>query len=285
METAVLKCRRCCPETDGCAKPPRALLADTVASMASHNALYNGPSDGIDFDLVRQFVLDAEEANLFSESLTFEAKERRDRNNVVEAVAALSNTDGGIVLVGVKDKDASGVTRIVGVPRAEHDRIVRQLHDLIPTAMPEVVPIRIPETDRLIIVLRVDADAVAHPVMVAGKVLFRVPGHTVPADRQRLLDLIERDKVGSTPGQAASRMSIPAYPWQPGHIAIWPEDAASGHPERDFGQLRVVGGLTLPQRINDRPWIDTRTRQAALDMLNSSPLRTGPAWHLQTWQL
>ena len=129
-----------------------------------NDALYNGPSDGIDFDLVRQFVLDAEEANLFSESLTFEAKERRDRNNVVEAVAALSNTDGGIVLVGVKDKDATGVSRIVGVPRAEHDRLVRQLHDLIPTAMPEIVPVRIPETDRLIIVLRVDADAVAHPV-------------------------------------------------------------------------------------------------------------------------
>lgn len=89
-----------------------------------NDALYNGPSDGIDFDLVRQFVLDAEEANLFSESLTFEAKERRDRNNVVEAVAALSNTDGGIVLVGVKDKDASGDRRIVGVPRAEHDRLV-----------------------------------------------------------------------------------------------------------------------------------------------------------------
>jgi hypothetical protein len=54
---------------------------------------------------------------------------------------------------------------------------------------------------------------------------------------------------------------------------------------RAFGQLRVVGGLTLPQRINDRPWIDTRARQAALDVLNSSPLRTGPAWHLQIWRL
>lgn len=176
---------------------------------------YNGPSDGIDFDLVRQFVLDAEEANLFSESLTFEAKERRDRNNVVEAVAALRNTDGGIVLVGVKDKDASSDRRIVGVPRAEHDRLVRQLHNLIPTAMPEIVPVRIPETDRLIIVLRVDADAVAHPVMVAGKVLFRVPGHAVPADRQRLLDLVERDKVGSAPGQAASRMRSRPTPGSP----------------------------------------------------------------------
>jgi len=41
---------------------------------------------------VRQFVLDAEAQNAFSESVTFEAKEKKDRNNVADAVAALSNT-------------------------------------------------------------------------------------------------------------------------------------------------------------------------------------------------
>jgi predicted HTH transcriptional regulator len=60
--------------------------------------------------LVKAFVLSAEEADLSSESLTLDAKEKRDRNNVAEAVAALSNTDGGVVLVGVKDKDATGKT-------------------------------------------------------------------------------------------------------------------------------------------------------------------------------
>ena len=40
-------------------------------------------------------MLSAEEADLFSESLTFEVKEKMDKRNVAEAVAALSNTDGG----------------------------------------------------------------------------------------------------------------------------------------------------------------------------------------------
>ena len=66
--------------------------------MWSHQALYSGPLTDVDFDLVRQFVRDAEAANLFTESLTFEAKERKSGNNIAEAVAALSNTDGGIVL-------------------------------------------------------------------------------------------------------------------------------------------------------------------------------------------
>jgi len=72
--------------------------------------LYTAPASAIDYELVRTFVLSAEDANLFSESLTLEAKEKLNKGNVAEAVAALGNTDGGVVLVGVKDKDATGKT-------------------------------------------------------------------------------------------------------------------------------------------------------------------------------
>jgi predicted HTH transcriptional regulator len=85
--------------------------------MSSYEALYRGPIDRIDFDLVRQFVLNAEEADLFTESVTFEAKERRHSTNVAEAVVALSNTDGGIVLVGVRDTGVVGEGRIIGLCR------------------------------------------------------------------------------------------------------------------------------------------------------------------------
>lgn len=63
--------------------------------MPSSGDLYSAPASEVDYELVKAFVLSAEEADLFSESLTFEAKEKRDRSNVVEAVAALSNADGG----------------------------------------------------------------------------------------------------------------------------------------------------------------------------------------------
>ena len=78
--------------------------------MPSPGDLYTAPASKVDYELVRAFVLNAEEASLFSESPTFEAKEKRDKGNVAEAVAALSNTDGGVILVGVKDKDATGKT-------------------------------------------------------------------------------------------------------------------------------------------------------------------------------
>jgi hypothetical protein len=253
---------------------------------SSSELLHNGPAADIDFDLVRQFVVDAEAANMFTESLTFEAKERRHDNNVAEAVAALSNTDGGIVLVGVKDKGATGEARIVGVPPKDHDSLVANLQNLMPTAMPEIIPVRMPNSDRLVIVLRADADAVLHPVLAAGKALYRVPGHSVPADRQRLLDLIARDAAtGSAPATPPTRMTVPTYAWQPMHIDPWPPINHSRQPNIYAGELRAVGGLTLPSRIADRPWIDSRARQAALDVLNNSPLRAARAWSIQAWRI
>ncbi len=253
---------------------------------SSSELLHSGPAGGVGFDLVRQFVIDAEAANMFTESLTFEAKERRHDNNVAEAVAALSNSDGGIVLVGVKDKGATSEARIVGVPPQDHDSLVANLQNLIPTAMPEIIPVRMPDTDRLVIVLRVNADAVLHPVLVAGKVLYRVPGHSVPADRQRLLALIARDAaVSNAAGNPPSRMAVPTYPWQPMHIDVWPPIVDSRRPNVDAGELRVVGGLTLPSRIADRPWIDSRARQATQDVLNNSPLRAARDWSIQVWDI
>jgi hypothetical protein len=41
----------------------------------------------------------------------------------------------------------------------------------------------------------------------------------------------------------------------------------------------------LPLRVLDRPWLDTRAKQAAVDALNNSPLRSSPAWSLQAWLL
>jgi len=247
--------------------------------MPSPGDLYSAPTSEVDYELVKAFVLSAEEADLFSESLTFEAKEKRDRNNVADAVAALSNTDGGVVLVGVKDKDATGEARLVGVPKSEHDALASSLHAVIPEAMPEIIPVAMPDGERLILVLRVDADAVPHPVMVSGKVLFRIPGHSAPADRHRVLDLVARDQVARD--NERGRMNVLHVPWQPTEIGIWPEDR--DHPPR-IGALRVVGGLELPRRVLDRPWLDSAARQAALDALNNSPLRrSNPVWFLRGW--
>lgn len=254
-------------------------MIDTVQMRTQD--LYSLPAERIDFGVVLQFVLDAEAADLLTESLTLELKSKRDRNNVAEAVGALSNSDGGLVLVGVAE-DATGDARFLGVSQREFDQLVSSLHGHLPNAMPEVLAVRIPQTDRLVVVIRVDADAVLHPVAVAGRVMFRVPGQSVPADRGRIIDLVNRDRV---PQQEAGPFSGLAYSVaSPSEFPLWPGEDGS------IATLRLAGGLHLPQRILDKPWLTTPSRDAALNALQASavpnrcwgtsPVRTAVDWRI-----
>jgi hypothetical protein len=60
--------------------------------MSSSGDLYTARASKVDYELVRAFVVSAEDASLFSESLTLEVKEKLHKGNVAEAVAALGNT-------------------------------------------------------------------------------------------------------------------------------------------------------------------------------------------------
>jgi Putative DNA-binding domain len=252
--------------------------------------LYSAPESEFTYELVRDFVLEAERADLFSESLTFEAKERRERNNVAEAVAALANTDGGVVLVGVKDKGAAGEQRIVGVGPGEHDSLSSYLHQVIPEVKPEIIPVLMPSGDRLVLVLRVDSDLVPHPVTVNGRVMHRIPGHSVPADRQRILELAVRDRQAGDAERTL--LAVEAAPWRPADLELWPGPAGptvtgvtEGGRERPVGTLRVAGGLKLPSRILDRPWLGSAERQAAEAALNATPLMSTAEWLLAGWMV
>lgn len=119
--------------------------------------------------------------------------------------------------------------------------------------------------------MAVPTGRVVRRVLRDRKVLYRVPGHSVPADRQRLLDLVARDTIGSGQGNFAGRMAVPNYPWRPADIPLWPRERESGW-RQNTGELRVVGGLTLPNRIMDRPWLDSRTKEIAAEVLRLSPV-------------
>lgn len=231
--------------------------------MSKQRTIYELPASRIDYCVIHEFVLDADSSDLFTESVTLEAKLKRDRNNVAEAVAALANTDGGIVLVGISE-EARGTDRIVGVRQKDHDSLVLSLHSLIPDAMPEVIPVAIPDSDRLIILLRINADEVLHPVMVAGRILYRVPGASVPADRVRVLHLVERDRHGRRDthyrGPGASIRDGSRH-------EIWPGDMANC----DAG-LRILSGIRLPRRVLRRAWFPRFVKDNLTDALNRDHL-------------
>lgn len=226
--------------------------------------LFSLPAQRIDFAAVRTFVLEAEASDALTESTVLELKEKRDGRNIVDAVAALANTDGGIVLVGISDKSL-GDSRFVGVPPTEHDRLVGQLRSLIPDYMPEVIPVAFPaDQSRILLVLRVDADVPLHPVVVSGRVSVRFPGQTVPARREDILRLAERDQAG---GPAGASIAIQApLPPDPARFPFWPEA------DLPALQMRLSGGLTLPPRVLQRPWLPSAAQSAALEALREGPV-------------
>jgi predicted HTH transcriptional regulator len=150
--------------------------------------VYDSPAGDITFEAVSEFVESALSTDLLTESLTLELKRQRSGTNVVDAVAAMANTDGGLVLVGIANEGAFA-DRFTGMSQSQHLALVDQLRSLLSGQMPEVIPVRIPDSDLLIVVIRIDADQFETPVVVGGRVLVRAPGQSVPADRERVVAL------------------------------------------------------------------------------------------------
>jgi predicted HTH transcriptional regulator len=117
-------------------------------------SLYGAPANQITYDLVRDFVLEVEQTNLLSETLTLEFKKQQG-DNAAYAVASFANSDGGLVLVGVSKK-LEGEARFVGITSKERDSLINHLQSVMPDAVSEEIPVRIPNTDRLIAILRVE---------------------------------------------------------------------------------------------------------------------------------
>jgi hypothetical protein len=234
--------------------------------MGGRADLFSCDLSEVGFSDVEAFVDDAIAVRSQAESAVLELKLRRSGPNVVEVVAGMSNSDGGLVLVGVGEKEDPP---IAGVPADEVDRIVQSLRQLPSDAMPEVVPFALPDgSGRVVVVIRVDADAVETPVVHAGRVLVRVPGHTVGASREQILALFHRPAVDG-PGWAGS------MPVDVGTVAMWPD----GEPNQPL-EVRAHAEATLPRRAGSSRWIGSRAFDRALGYLrDESPLRALLAEH------
>ncbi len=181
-------------------------------------------------------------------------RELGNGNKVLEAIAALANTFGGVVLVGV-DEDKQGLERLTGVDDAERDRLARMCWDkLVPPFSPDMVPIRLGEGGKLVLAVIVDPDYARRPVMLTqgNKILVRLEGHNTPADWYRLRELFEEQQT------SASRPVLPPS----GNFVPTP---GTTHP--DLG-MRARLLLTGPRGRSY--YINEAARGAILGTLNSN---------------
>lgn len=222
--------------------------------------VFTCPIDELDFDTIRAFLTAAIAERLQAESLVLEFKRQNDGNNVIHAVAAMANTDGGMVVVGIDEK---GDDPFVGINRERHDSIVRSLRAHVPDAMPEVIPVAIPGTDKMLLLLRVDADAAIHPVVVDGRVMKRVPGQSVGARRDEVVALCARPTSATPMALAGTRSGLP-------DISLWKDvpGSASAPPT----EVRTRAAILLPKRLRTRGYIGSAAIASATQALSASPL-------------
>lgn len=152
------------------------------------HSLFNMPSDAITYSDIQSFIdQQLEESSVIEYT---EIRDDRHIDGVLDIIAAMANTDGGIIFCGV-GKDPAEPTKpgkIAGVDPSYVDRIRNKCRSLFqPAFVPEIIPISIPSTPLAIILIRINISLVPQPVLLREKgVLVRLADSNKHADLYRL---------------------------------------------------------------------------------------------------
>jgi hypothetical protein len=245
----------------------------TLTSVTIPDAwsIYTAPPEAIDDSLLRSFMEAQLSTRLFTESLTLELKRERRNDNVARAVAALANTDGGIILLGVDETEPT-FDLAPGVSPAEVVAVADSCRQLLsPPLRPEIIPVGTGRSDSVILVIRVAPEPALQPVMRAGAVLVRAPGQTVPATQQQVIDLV-RGRDGRV-GQGAGVMALNSA-FYPSNIL---EGPSPGDETRD-AMVRLVSAGWLRRTAAATFMMGSRERESILARFGSSAFALQPAW-------
>lgn len=218
--------------------------------MTSTKSLFACSVSDVTLDRVRDLV-----GQGLPESLTVEYKEKFSPN-LIKTVAAMANSYGGLIFVGVTDQRS-----LAGVPEAAVTQIVNACHErLEPPWQPEIVAVRLSDgDDSFIHVIRVDPARAPRPVLIDGSAPIRLLGRNALADRRRLAQLFTESP--RPVGRAGRVVPPPELPID-----------AMGGVTADF---MVRSGLRVPveEMATWRP-LSERGVDGLADALNQSPIES-----------
>ncbi|WP_331750100.1 ATP-binding protein (plasmid) [Streptomyces longwoodensis] len=167
------------------------LIRPLVEYEGMNNSLFAASARDLTIERIRALAARPDEV----ESLTLEYKSEYS-SSLVTTIAAMANTYGGMILVGVNDKVEPGVERVVGVDaQSTIDQIVSGCSTILDPPW-EPAFFNVPFGDgsgRSVVVVRVDANVAPRPVMIKLKAPIRLSGRNATADRARLLQLAREE--------------------------------------------------------------------------------------------
>jgi hypothetical protein len=229
--------------------------------MTSTGSIFASSATDVTIERVRQLV----DQNL-PEGLTLEYKESFS-SGIVKSVAAMANSYGGIILVGVRDGAAAD--RLVGVSEETIVQIVNACHDAIePPWEPEIVSVPLEQSgERSILVVRVDPARAPRPLLMNGSAPVRLQGRNAIAGRDRLEALFA--DASSFTAQTRQLLPQPVLPTQD-----------DGSPDADF-IFRSGFWLPLGEAASWRPLGDSGIDRLKDALQNSAIARMLSGWASQ----
>jgi hypothetical protein len=227
-------------------------------------SIFTVPVERIDRAMVKAFLAEQASERLFVESTTVEFKSAISGRNVVEAICAMANTDGGLVFVGVDEKTPA---HCPGVDPGDLDKLINQCRTMLqPTFYPEVTPVAADDLHRVILVVRVNAEVDLQPVFCGTNCYLRVPGSTVRAGRDQTVALIRAQPQYAVAPFTGGGMALSS--------TYYPQ-SASGAPDEQLPpdlRLRAAGAVHLRPETRRRIVLGTPLRRAVSDAVDSSGL-------------
>ncbi|MFB6517984.1 helix-turn-helix domain-containing protein [Streptomyces sp. NPDC056401] len=252
--------------------------------------LFTAPASAIDADVVRSF-LDLR----LEESFTIDYK--RNTDSVAETVAAMANTYGGIVLIGIdsdpKEQNLPGP--LCGVKPSDKDKLVNKMVTVFdpPGWCPDVIPVVIDA--KTLLVVRIDPDTVPRPLLHSGAAKVRVDGRNSTADR-RLLQLLFQQGADEPMVMPGVDPRFPPdqhlAPQHQGNYGQAPPDvvirASASRPLRHDGVRRRLRGTTidaLTSALSDRQGLPFGARKALSPALTALAGQACPGERLGPWEV
>jgi hypothetical protein len=239
-------------------------------------------NDAWDLERIRQIVT---QNDLERGRLEYK-RELGSGRGALEAITALANTFGGVVLIGV-DETKQGTDRLTGVPAVERTRLVSMCWSrLTPPFSPEIIPISLGHDDLYVLAVDINTDYIRRPVMLSreNKILVRLDDQNQAPDWYRLRDLFTE--------QPASDQDTRLPPADPTFST-----RQGQYPDTDLGlrgRLLLTGPRSRRLQIRDaaRPRVltDLNRNDAALTGAGSAlsdfmHQMAGNSFNISGWQL
>ena len=257
--------RGACALTIAPADAPPVPGSPCMSTLSGMDAMLTLSGDALTREVLEGFI-----ARRVPEGVNVEYKAEmndRQQQHILETIAAMANTYGGIILVGIAQdpnhRELPAPWPPAGVPDTDAARLVDRCYSkLQPPFAPEVIPVHIGNAGTVVVVVRVTTGRVPRPVVLDGKVLIRLSARNAPADIFRMRSLFAETTPDSATSSAA-RWGPRMGPHRPLDDLVLPHRLL---------RARLAIEAELPPDRRGQAITDERIRAAFREALTGSPL-------------